>query len=228
MHNITRLKEYFQKNPLMGFVAVIVFITIFLGIGAFIGTRPKDTANKDSVSPIPTEEVTEDSNTDQDSGSANEDTAASEHKAEPTATETEGNVTSTPTKSVTSTPGSTNTPANTKININLLGDVYEDLNCNGARDSGENAVTKTVTVNIYKMPEFSAYTSVTTDGVGHYSYNNSIDKGSSLQLKIGPVSPEGYKSNPKVEYPTSTLSQDSPSARVDIPQVPSDKVSACQ
>jgi hypothetical protein len=223
MQNITRLKAYFQKNPLMGFVAVIVFITIFLGIGAFIGTRPKNSADSDKLTPTPTEEVEEeDSSMDEDIEES--DTDASEHKAEPTDVEEKA----TPTKSATSTPAATATPTGSpKININLLGDIYEDLNCNGTRDSGENAVTKTLTVNIYKMPEFSAYTSVTTDSSGHYSYNSSIDKDASLQLKIGPVSPEGYKSNPKVDYPTSTLNKDTPTARVDVPQVPNDKVGAC-
>lgn len=220
MQNIAKLKAYFQKNPLMGFVAVIAFITIFLGIGAFIGTRPKNSADSDKVTPTPTEEVS-DEEMDEDTDIDESDTDASEHKAEPTETDTEDKVT--PTKSATSTPAPTATPVSQSINI--LGDIFSDDNCNGTQDSGESRLNEVV-VNLYKG-DGSAYSSVKTDSSGHYSYNGSIGKDESLSLKVEAVAPSNYTIRDAYKTGSTTVSNSSPSYTKNFPLVPNDKVSSC-
>lgn len=230
MQFLAKIKAYFQKNPLMGFVAVIIFVTIFLGIGAFIGTRPKDTAKDESISPTPTEEATDStsSGTDSDSGTSDSDTTASEHKAIPTTTETEGNTTATPTKSVTAGPTGTVAPTSQPTyNINFLGNMFADINCNGVQDNFEGGSRiKDAVVNLLKS-DGSLVGAVSTDETSHYSYNGTQPKGSDLTLKIQVVAPSGYFILDQYKTVTDTVSESTPSRTHNFPLVPNEDKNQC-
>lgn len=215
-----KIKQLFKKNPYYGFIAAIVAVTLLLGAISFAVTRPKN--GDDKITPTPVKEKF-------DENATGSDVDSSSHGGKDTGEDTDVSPTkvqATETPAVTSAPTSTPTPAVSKVNINLLGNLYEDKNCNNNQDPDEDFVRKVVTVNIYKMPGTVAYTSTATDGSGHYSYNSSIDKDSSIDLQPMPVAPDGYKIG-KYEGVTKTLNKDNPSQRVDIGLVPNANVGAC-
>jgi hypothetical protein len=115
-----------------------------------------------------------------------------------------------------------------EINISLNGQLYRDVNCNGIRDSGENGTGTTATINIFKMPEFYIYSTITSDSNGSYSFSGKINESDSLTLRPVPISPSGYKSNPHYTEPSITFSSSNRSSTVDMPQVPNENVGFCQ
>lgn len=116
----------------------------------------------------------------------------------------------------------------TEINISLNGQLYRDINCNGIRDSGEDGIGTTATINIFKIPEFYIYSTINSDSNGGYSFSGKINENDTLTLRPIPVSPSGYKSNPNYTEPSITFSSSNRSATVNIPQVPNEYVGACQ
>jgi|GEM_PF-2369175 len=118
-----------------------------------------------------------------------------------------------------------------EITVTLNGRLYSDNNCNGNWDSGEGSVNGSATVNIFKMPEFYILGTVTSNNDGtfnSFTYSKVINDSESLAVQAAPVSPQGYKSNPKYSAQTVTLNKDSNNYTVNIPQVPNENISACQ
>lgn len=188
MKKIDQLKIYFKENPVMAFVAIIVLVTIVLGGIAFFGSR----SSAEDEDQIATEEKSKDSDKkdedDEDETSDDDQMALKRNKKDkddddPTPTK---KPTTSPTPDATSTP--TTAPTSSKTPVNFLGLIIDDKNCNGVQDSGEGGI-KDITVNLFKMPGDSAHGNEKTDGVGRYSYNTSIDEGTSLSLKAQPVVP---------------------------------------
>ena len=114
-----------------------------------------------------------------------------------------------------------------KVTISFSGQLYRDGNCNNTQDSNEGNVNATTTVNIFKMPEFYIYDTISTNSSGLFTYSTSIDEVDSLSLQGGPISPEGYKSNPNYSSQTITFTKSNAKAHIVIPQVPNENISAC-
>jgi hypothetical protein len=114
-----------------------------------------------------------------------------------------------------------------EISITLSGQLYQDLNCNNNKDSGEGGVNTPATINIFKMPEFSVYATITSDNNGNFSYSGKIKENEQLTLKPIPVSPAGYKSNPHYNDPELSFNSSNRSRQINIPQVPNENVDAC-
>lgn len=113
------------------------------------------------------------------------------------------------------------------ITISINGQLYQDVNCNGSRDSGEGGISGSTTVNLFKIPEFYIYDSVTTDGSGSYSFSKVIGGNDLLSLQPISVAASGYTDKPHYTNPTVTLNSSNKSATIDIPQVPNANYSSC-
>lgn len=114
-----------------------------------------------------------------------------------------------------------------EITVSVTGVVYRDENCNGNKDGNEMGISGT-TVNVFKNPEFSLLSTPVTDSNGSYSYSKNINENDYLDLQLVPVSPSGYKSNPKQGAYTIRLKSDYRSANYLLPQVPNENVGLCQ
>lgn len=223
-----KIQLFIREQPLYAFVIGAVLLTVILGIAAFaVGRKPAEQAEEQQQ-----EETLADEDTAADEES--EESVSDEEDEEPV-TEEEDEDEAEPTlkpkatekPEATDAPTATPTPEEKRYNYNFLGNLYEDANCNGSRDSGEGPVTKSATVNLFKMPGTNAFESVTSDGSGHYSYNSSLKEGDTISLKAEAVAPEGYKINPKFSSTTFDFSSSKASQGQDIPMVPNDKVSQC-
>lgn len=114
-----------------------------------------------------------------------------------------------------------------QITVTVSGQLYEDINCNSSKDSGEQPVSATATINIAKLPEWYTDGTTSSDSSGNFSYSKTINENETIQFNVGPVAPSGYKSNPHATAPQPTLNNSQKSASFDIPLVPNAYVSAC-
>ena len=108
--------------------------------------------------------------------------------------------------------------------VSLNGQVFEDVNCNGVKDSGDEGISG-VTVNIFKMPEFSLYSSVISGSNGNYSLTRVVGPNDSLSLQPGDVASPSH--NIRVDAKTVVLSASQSSVTVNLPQVPSSNINLC-
>lgn len=69
--------------------------------------------------------------------------------------------------------------------VQLSGQVFKDLNCNSTKDTGEDGLSgkKLSVLNAQGI----AYTDVTTDNNGYYSFSKNIRVNDSLTLQLSPV-----------------------------------------
>jgi hypothetical protein len=200
MEKINQLKAYFAKNPVMAFVAIIVLVTVVLGGIAMAGSMQ---AAKDDTSQIAkNEEAETEEKTSEDEEIVEEEEAEEVEDEEPSPTK---KIAATSTPAVTSAPSATTTPEDKKFNYNFLGDVYEDKNCSGSRDSGEGGLAN-VTINLFKS-DGSAFTSVKSESSGHYSYASSLKEGESISLKGDPVVPSTHIIKPGTSFSTIEFKQ---------------------
>jgi len=113
------------------------------------------------------------------------------------------------------------------INITISGQIYNDTNCNGSRDSGESSLDVVTIVRIYEMPGTYLRDTFNSNANGTFSYSTSVSGNSSINLQPAVQSPYAYKSNPHWSLPTFTFNSSNTSASVDYPQVPASSVGQC-
>jgi len=113
--------------------------------------------------------------------------------------------------------------------ISITGEIYRDENCNGNREGSEALISTSgsVTVYLWKQPEYSIYATITASPNGLVSYGFSILDNETLTLQPSVVSPSGYKSNPNYSAPYITFSSSNTSASFSYPQVPNEYVGSC-
>lgn len=113
------------------------------------------------------------------------------------------------------------------IDVAISGQVFEDINCNGRKDDQETEIKANINLRFLKMPEGTLYTNLTTGVAGAFSYSQSIAITDILQIKILPDNSSSYQINPKFDYPSYSLSKNSPSIQTNIPVVPTDSLGNC-
>lgn len=202
----------------MAFVAIIVLITVLLGGIAMAGSMKAD--EDESQVKIEDEETKEEETVDEEETEPEEE----EEDEEPSPTKKlAATSTTAPTKAAD--PTASPTPEEKKFNYNFLGDVIEDKNCSGSRDSGETTMSS-ITINLFKS-DGSAFTSVKTDGSGHYSYASSLKEGESISLKGEPVVPSTHIIKPGTTYNTIEFKQGNNSGGQNFFMVPKDNEAQC-
>lgn len=110
------------------------------------------------------------------------------------------------------------------LTVRLTGQVFSDTNCNGMQEPNEQGIPG-VTINIFRMPEFSLYTTVTSDNNGYYNLTRIIDPQGSLSIQPGDVAAPGYKISAGGH--TVTLNSTQSSFNQNLPQVPYEKMGLC-
>lgn len=110
------------------------------------------------------------------------------------------------------------------ITVRLTGQVFNDKNCNAIKEPDEQGVSG-VTVNIFKIPEYYVYTTLTSDSNGNYNLTRIIDPQGSLSIKPSHVAAPGYKINTD-QVPVS-LSSGQTSMNKDLPMVPNENIGLC-
>lgn len=123
------------------------------------------------------------------------------------------------------------TPACTKtvtvpmgITVSLTGKVFSDVNCNGRLDPDEKGMPG-ITVNIFRIPEFSIYTAIISDSNGNYNFTKVISLQGSLSIQPGDVADPYYSI--ETSRNSVTLNSSQLSINQDLPEVPNEKLSAC-
>lgn len=222
---LAQLKIYFQNNPVMAFVAVIVLVTVVLGgiamAGSFSGNAEDDDQVKiEEESEKETTEDTEDEEIEEE-----EEISVDEEDEDPTPTK-KAALSPSATPTTATTPSPTPTPAEKKFSVNFLGDVYEDKNCNGSRDGDEGGLSG-LTVNLFKASDNSAYKGISTNSSGHYSLSTDLKEGESLSLKAQPVIPDTHILKPGTTYNTVELKQGSTSGGQTFYLVPKANEAQC-
>ncbi|MBI2338427.1 hypothetical protein HYU95_04560 [Candidatus Daviesbacteria bacterium] len=127
----------------------------------------------------------------------------------------DGEITPTCSKTVTVPMG---------ITVRLTGQVFNDKNCNGIKEPDEQGVSG-VTVNIFKIPEYYVYTTLTSDSNGNYNLTRVIDPQGSLSIKPSHVAAPGYKIN--TDQVPVALSSGQTSINKDLPMVPNENIGLC-
>lgn len=110
------------------------------------------------------------------------------------------------------------------ITVKLTGQVFSDANCNGMQEPSEQGVAG-VTINIFRIPEFSLYTTLASDASGYYNLTRIIDSQGSLSIQPGDVAAPGYKIS--ADRHTVTLNSAQSSFNQNLPQVPNESVGLC-
>lgn len=110
------------------------------------------------------------------------------------------------------------------ITVKLTGQVFNDRNCNAVKEPDEQGVSG-VTVNIIKMPEYSIYTTLTSNSNGDYDLTRVIDPQGSLSIKPSHVAAPGYKIN--TDQVPASLSSGQTSINKDLPMVPNENIGLC-
>ncbi len=218
-----KIQQFIKEKPVIAFVIGLVALNLLLGIGygvyafstarqeATVADEPAEeevtpTRKKAKKMPTPVE--------DEEEESANTPTPTPEDDEED-----EDSPTATPSPASSPTPTS-----GPQKNINLYGDIFADLNCNGTKDDGETVIAKSTPVNILKMPNKDQLTRISTNGQGHFSYSTSINENSTLELQPEAVAPSGYSTNGSSSV---TFSKDKAGGQVLIPLVPDENKSSC-
>jgi len=110
------------------------------------------------------------------------------------------------------------------ITVRLTGQVFRDINCNGAQEPGEEGIAE-VTINVLRMPEFTAYTTLTSDSSGYYNLTRIIGSQDNLTIQPSDIATPGYKIN--VHGTTVTLNSNQTSLNQNLPQVPAENIGLC-
>ncbi len=114
------------------------------------------------------------------------------------------------------------------ISVAIGGHNFSDTNCNGIRDAGESNINNnSTTAYLYRMPEFSIFTSTSTDNLGYYYLSKNIKENESITVQLSLVAPSGYKSNPNFNLPQFTFNKNNKSATIDWPSVPYENIYSC-
>lgn len=127
----------------------------------------------------------------------------------------DGKITNVCSKSVTVPSGFT---------VKLTGRVYEDINCNDMQEPNEKGISG-VTINIFNIPAWTIYTTITSDSNGYYDLTRILNPGDSLTIQPAPIAAYGYKIN--ADNHTTTLNSAYPSGNIDLPQVPAANIGQC-
>ncbi|MFV1917589.1 MAG: PKD domain-containing protein [Patescibacteria group bacterium] len=127
----------------------------------------------------------------------------------------DGTFTNTCSKSVTVPQG---------FEVSLKGKIFEDVNCNNTWDPGEGYLSG-VTVNFFKVPEYSLYKTLTTDSGGNFNLSVLLNSGDSVTLNPAPIALWGYKI--RFQVPSYTLNSSSPNASTAISMVPASNIGSC-
>ncbi len=98
------------------------------------------------------------------------------------------------------------------IDVSVNGQVYNDLNCNHSKDSGETGVATTLTV---MNPNGSVYANLSTDANGNYSFSKRIKAGDSLPVQLEPAD-----HNVIFSSQSTILNQQNPSATINLSHCP--------
>ena len=113
-----------------------------------------------------------------------------------------------------------------KILLFLYQALYKDLNCNANKENDETGISG-ITINIFRNPEFSLLETISTDTNGNYNWSKTIKENESIDIQLSPVSPSGYKSNPKTGAYAVGLKSSYRNAIYLLPQVPNENVGSC-
>lgn len=108
--------------------------------------------------------------------------------------------------------------------VKLTGQVFSDDNCNTFQDSGEKGIPG-VTVNIPGASKSGMDQQVVTDRYGTFELIGNPGAGESITLSPQSVASMGYTTKFRVDPVTLTKTQ--PNGKVNIPEVPYDKLSQC-
>lgn len=135
----------------------------------------------------------------------------------------EGGMTDVCTKTVT-VPVADQSVANVSVRLN--GQAYRDINCSNSQDSGEEGVSG-VAVNLFKLPEYYIYQTLTTDSNGNYNFSGIIGANDVLSLEVSYVAATGYKISPSFGYLVRNLNKTSSSQTANLPLVPNESVGLC-
>lgn len=110
------------------------------------------------------------------------------------------------------------------ITVKLTGQVFNDKNCNAVKEPDEQGVSG-VTVNIFKIPEYYVYATLTSDSNGNYDLTRVIDPSGSLSIKPSHIAAPGYKIN--TDQVPVALSSGQTSMNKDLPMVPNENIGLC-
>lgn len=119
--------------------------------------------------------------------------------------ESDGNMTDVCNKQITVTQG---------VTIALSGQVYNDLNCNKSKDSGEGGVSGQRLSVV--TSEGLVYEDLTTDSSGNYSFSRNIKTDDALSLYLAPID-HAFPFSPTSPV---TLNAQNRSATIDISKCP--------
>lgn len=110
----------------------------------------------------------------------------------------------------------------------LTGQVFQDTNCNGVKDYGEQGISG-VNINVMRKSSgpnpYLSYATVTSDSNGNYSLIKYIDNNESLSLQ--PQDGVINGNSIKTPFETVVINAGQPSATLNLPQVPSADLSSC-
>jgi hypothetical protein len=110
------------------------------------------------------------------------------------------------------------------VTVSLTGQVYSDENCNDTQEPNEPGIAN-VTVNIFRYPENSLYTTVTSDSSGNYNLTRNINSGDGLSIIPGDVAAPYYKIF--FDRHPITLNSVQSSINQNLPQVPAANTEQC-
>lgn len=114
-----------------------------------------------------------------------------------------------------------------KLTYTISAKTYEDKNCSGGKEPGEEYITSAVRVVIIKLPELSLVTNY-EDSDGDVIYSGQLDSDESIELELHLIGSSGYKINPNYDFPSHNFTSDSLNwGLVEIPSVPNANVGEC-
>lgn len=112
------------------------------------------------------------------------------------------------------------------ITVRLTGKVYRDANCSNMKDPDEEGIPG-ATINLIKLPEYTIYSTLTTDSNGNYSFSGLVSSQDNLSLLLGHIAAWGYSIPPTFGEKVANLNSNQPSQTIDLPQVPTENLSLC-
>lgn len=98
------------------------------------------------------------------------------------------------------------------ITVTLSGQVYNDLNCNNVKESGETGYSETIDI---MQPDGLVLATIASDSGGNYSFSKTIQEDDSITIQ---PSPRDY--NLRYYPPTVTLNGSNKSSTIDISHCP--------
>lgn len=115
------------------------------------------------------------------------------------------------------------------IPVTVTAVLYQDVNCNGVRDSGESNITSpATTAYLFQMPgTIQQASSSSPDGNGTYTLTTTIKSNQSVNFEANATAPSGYSWSTSGDNPQFTLDHTNTSKSVELPMVPYANHSAC-